>query len=120
MARNYAALPHDYLREMSGLCDAEFGRLCRALLEYSANGTPIALRGNERFYAERVMMQEDRFRDIYEDKAASRKASGLRGANARWQTIANDSKAWQKCQSKTESKTESNGKYSAISPITLS
>ncbi len=43
MARNYAALPWEYKREMSALNDAEFGRLCRALLEYSESGTPIAL-----------------------------------------------------------------------------
>ena len=49
MARNYAALPWEYKREMSTLNDAEFGRLCRALLEYSESGTPIALCGNERF-----------------------------------------------------------------------
>mgnify|MGYP006999332437 CR=1 FL=1 len=50
MARNYAALPWEYKREMSALNDAEFGRLCRALLEYSESGTPIALCGNERIF----------------------------------------------------------------------
>ena len=82
MARNYAALPHEYGREMEALSDAEFGRLCRALLEYSENGTPIALNGNERFYANRVMMQEDRFQESYSTDA--RRDAGRRGAEARW------------------------------------
>lgn len=38
MARNYAALPYDYLEEMEALNDAEFGRLTRALLAYSMTG----------------------------------------------------------------------------------
>lgn len=59
MARNYAALPHDYLEEMQELNDAEFGRLTRSLLKYSMTGEPIALSGNERFYAKRVMAAED-------------------------------------------------------------
>nr|DAE22155.1 MAG TPA: NinG recombination protein [Siphoviridae sp. ctLsx2] len=62
MARNYAALPYDYLEEMEALNDAEFGRLTRALLSYSMTGEQIALCGNERFYAKRVMSQEDRFK----------------------------------------------------------
>ena len=42
-ARDYAALPHEYMEEMAALDDAEFGRLVRALLEYSRSGTPMAL-----------------------------------------------------------------------------
>ena len=41
MARNYAAIPYEYKRKMAALSDAEFGRLCRALIDYSADGTPI-------------------------------------------------------------------------------
>ena len=79
MARNYAALPWEYKREMSALNDAEFGRLCRALLEYSESGTPIALCGNERFFAERVMMQEDRFKESYTTKAEKNRENGVKG-----------------------------------------
>ena len=68
MARNYAALPWDYDREMDALNDAEFGRLCRALIRYSQSGTPIALSGNERFYANRVMDQEDKFKASYQTR----------------------------------------------------
>ena len=50
MARNYAALKHDYLLEMEELTDAEFGRLCRELLRYSIDGTESQMKGNERFF----------------------------------------------------------------------
>lgn len=85
MARNYAALPHDYLEEMEALNDAEFGRLTRALLAYSMTGEKIALCGNERFYAKRVMAQEDRFKASYDDVSAARSKAGKAGADARWQ-----------------------------------
>lgn len=85
MARNYAALPYDYLEEMEALNDAEFGRLTRALLAYSMTGEQIALCGNERFYAKRVMAQEDRFKASYEETANARSEAGKAGAAARWQ-----------------------------------
>lgn len=85
MARNYAALPYDYLEEMEALNDAEFGRLTRALLVYSMTGEQIALCGNERFYAKRVMSQEDRYKASYEDVSTARSEAGKAGAAARWQ-----------------------------------
>jgi len=51
MARDYAAMPHEYLEEMAELDDAEFGRLTRALLlcAYAREGVPsgaaVALTG---------------------------------------------------------------------------
>lgn len=85
MARNYAALPYDYLEEMEALNDAEFGRLTRALLAYSMTGERIALCGNERFYAKRVMAQEDRFKASYKEVSDARREAGKAGADARWQ-----------------------------------
>lgn len=85
MARNYAALPFDYLKEMEALNDAEFGRLTRALLVYSMTGEKIALCGNERFYANRVMAQEDRFKASYAEISDARSEAGKAGAAARWQ-----------------------------------
>lgn len=84
MARNYAALPHEYLEEMEALNDAEFGRLTRALLTYSMTGEPIALCGNERFYAKRVMTQEDRFKASYDEQSARKREAGKAGAASRW------------------------------------
>ena len=85
MARNYAALPYDYLEEMDALNDAEFGRLTRALLVYSMTGEQIALCGNERFYVKRMMAQEDRFKASYDDITTTRSEAGKAGAAARWQ-----------------------------------
>lgn len=85
MARNYAALPYDYLEEMEALNDAEFGRLTRALMVYSMTGEQLALCGNERFYAKRVMAQEDRFKASYDDISTTRREAGKAGAAARWQ-----------------------------------
>lgn len=109
MARNYAALPHDYLEELADLTDEEMGRLVRVLLKYSKSGEERELTGNERFLWRRVRAQEDRFQDSYESTTSSRSEAGKKGAAKRWkdkvessemannnkpqQTIANDSKA---------------------------
>ena len=79
MARNYAALYHEYLDEMADLSDAEFGRLARALLVYSSTGEFPALSGNERWFVRRVMAQEDRTQEGYEAAAAQRRANGANG-----------------------------------------
>ena len=108
MARNYAALPYEYKREMTALSDAEFGRLCRALIDYSENGTPIALCGNERFYAERVMMQEDRFKKSYDTTANKNRENGLKGGRPKTQTNPKIPKQIQKTETETETETETN------------
>ena len=119
MARNYAALPHEYLEEMAELDDAEFGRLMRALLTYSMTKERIVLRGNERFYANRVMAQEERFQSNYNDIAETRSAAGKAGAAARWQngkrifangenseaTPANGKNGYTETKTKTETET---------------
>ena len=112
MSRDYAAVPHEYREEMSELSDAEFGRLIRALLAYSETGEAIALCGNERFYAKRVMAEEDRHKKSYAELSALRSASGKAGAQARWQGKANDGKAWQTQESNTETKTKYNPLFS--------
>lgn len=105
MARNYAALPYEYKREMNALSDAEFGRLCRALIEYSESGTPIALCGNERFYAERVMMQEDRFKESYDSTAKKNKENGSKGGRPKTEENPKEPKETQKTETETETNT---------------
>lgn len=113
MARNYAVLPHEYGREMKALSDAEFGRLCRSLIDYSETGTPIALCGNERFFAERVMMQEDRFKESYESIADRSRKNGAKGGRPKGnpeeprqtQTNPEEPRQTQKTQTKTETDT---------------
>ncbi len=83
--RMYAAFPYEYLNEMEELNDAEFGRLARALLRYSMTGEPIALSGNERFYAKRVMNREDRYQEQFErnQEAGAKGGSRKREAKAK-------------------------------------
>lgn len=85
MARNYAALPFDYIEEMSLLSNEEFGRLCRALLVFAKTGKGDELiEGNERFLWNRVKAQETRFQDSYDELTTRRKNAGKRGAEKRW------------------------------------
>ena len=65
MARNYTAVPHSYLEECEALSDAEFGALMRGLLRYSRTGEVIEVEGNARFFARRMMNQEDLNRKRY-------------------------------------------------------
>lgn len=130
MARNYAALPHEYLEEMEELSDEEFGRLIRGLISYSRSGEVISPSGNERFYVRRVMNQEDRFQENYGDISEKRSEAGRIGANKRWQNdgknIANDSKngnailplANDSKNGYTETKTKTNTKPIPIPPPT--
>lgn len=108
-ARNYAALPFEYLEEMEELSDAEFGRLARALIKYSATGEPIALSGNERFFAKRVMNREDRFRENYKALSEKRKEAGKKGGSKKKQVEAPESNSWQEQPSVSKGKqTEAN------------
>ena len=93
MARNYVSLPHEYLEEMDVLSDAEFGRLCRALLKYSMTGEDGQLQGAEKVLWKRVKMQEDRFQESYRELADSKREAGKKGAAKRWQAMAGDGKA---------------------------
>ncbi|MBO4914546.1 MAG: hypothetical protein J5449_05005 [Oscillospiraceae bacterium] len=85
MARNYAAVPHEYLEEMAELTDEQFGRLMRALLRYSRSGEAICLEGNERFYAARVKAMEDRHQKSYDEAAERHRQRAQAAANARWE-----------------------------------
>ena len=78
--RDYAAVPHEYLEELEELDDTEFGRLIRALLRYSRDGSVTPLSGNERFCYRRVRMREDRYQGIYQSLGEKRRQS----ARKRW------------------------------------
>ena len=84
MARNYAALPHEYIEEFKELSYEEIGRLVSALLHYSATGEDVKPEGNERFLWRRVVAQEDRFQESYDEIAKSRSEAARKAANARW------------------------------------
>lgn len=107
--RNYAALPHEYLDEMAELTDEEFGHLVRGLLRYSMTGELLEPQGNARFYARRVMMQEDRFQASYNELTAKRSEAGKKGAASRWngKAILPDG-THDNTETKTETETKSN------------
>ncbi len=90
MARNYAPLPHDYLEEMSPLDDAEFGRLCRALLRYSRDGVQGELSGLERILWPRAKSQEDRFQASYDAAVEQKRQAGKKSAEVRRAARKND------------------------------
>jgi len=82
--RSYAALSHEYLEEMQELTDAEFGRLCRALLVYSRTGEKVTLSGNERYFLVRIYSQEDRHQVSYKEQKKKYSEAGRKAAEARW------------------------------------
>lgn len=110
MARNYAALFHEYLDEMADLTDAEFGRLARALLVYSRTGEFPALNGNERLFKRRVIMQEDRAQESYVQVAEKNRANGQLGGRPRkpTETQRNPQKPNETQKTQIEIKTEIN------------
>lgn len=98
MARNYAALPYEYIEEMAELDDETFGRMVRYLMLYSRDGTLPGLTGLEAVIFQRMKMQEDRYKESYDNLSSTRSAAGKAGAAIRWSDsknnkyMANDSK----------------------------
>lgn len=128
MARNYIPLTFEFVEESEELSDIEFGRLIRQGIKYAKAGEPIALNGNERFFAKRLMNQIDRANQSYVEVCEKRKEAGKRGAEVRWQGVleadgnmANDSKN-SKCHfansknSQSKSKSEYKSEYRKDTP----
>lgn len=99
MAREYMCLYHSYLETASELTDEEFGRLVRASLEYSRDGTARPLTGNEKILYPMFRWQIDKDKDYFEDIGQKRKSAGSAGGKSKAkQTVAkeaNDSKSKQ-------------------------
>ncbi len=84
MARNYAALPHEYRDTLESLSDAEFGRLIRWLLDYSATGKTAPLSGRESILCATVRFREDQFQASFAEVDRSRSEAGRKAAKSRW------------------------------------
>lgn len=82
--RNYAAVPYEYLKTMQKLSDAEFGRLIRALLNYSMHGTAPTLDGREDMFWDTVQMKEEQFQTSFEKADAGKAEKAKKAAAARW------------------------------------
>ena len=84
MSRDYTAVPHEYLEEMDILSDAEFGRLIRALLEYSMTGEEKELSGGEKAHWKRVRNRENRYQEGFENNEKVKTERARSAAKARW------------------------------------
>jgi hypothetical protein len=102
MSRDYTAVPHEYLEEMDILSDAEFGRLIRALLEYSMTGEEKELSGGEKAHWKRVRNRENRYQESFADNEKGKTERARNAAKARWnnaQAYASDAKNANACTS---------------------
>lgn len=91
MAREYMCLYHSYLETASELSDEEFGRLIRASLEYSRDGTARPLTGNEKILYPTFRWQIDKDKDYFEDIGKKRKSAGSAGGKSKAkQTVAKE------------------------------
>lgn len=84
MAKDYTAVPLEYLDEMQDLTDEEFGRLMRILLTYSQTGEVISPSGNEKYFVRRVFNREDRYNQKFDEISEKRRRSGIIGSEKRW------------------------------------
>lgn len=84
MGREYTPLPHEYLEEMDCLSDAEYGRLIRALQNYSITKEEQKLSGQEKVYWKRVRNREDRYQESFGEQEKAKAERAKNAANARW------------------------------------
>lgn len=84
MARNYVALPHDYLTLFQPLSYEEIGRLALWLLQYSATGEIGELTGREAVLLPQLRMKEDQFQARFEEVDAVNQERAKKAAAARW------------------------------------
>ncbi len=78
-------LPHDYLRTMEDLSDAQYGRLIRTLQHYAITGEIIPLVGNERFLFAPARYQIEDQRKISKQSMERRHAAAKKAAGCRWE-----------------------------------
>lgn len=79
MARKYFCAYHSLLDTTKRLNDAEFGRLMRAAIEYSATGEPPTLGGRELLMWDMVAWQIDRDLEKYNSFVEKQSENGKKG-----------------------------------------
>lgn len=133
MAREYTPIPFEFLEELDGLSDEEYGRLIRAMQVYSISGEEPELEGVERLFWKRCRNTIDRYNESYEKRNTSNVENGRKGGRPRKQAVFgetqenpnnpmgfsetqnNPSVFGETQKSQTESKTKS--KTNSITPI---
>lgn len=110
--REYFCAYHSMLRGMRRLSDAECGRLFRALLDYSQNGTePINLQGREEALFDVYADQIDRDSEKYESKCKQMQANATKCR----QTLPNAGRSSQD-KDKGKDKDKDKGEYTTPLP----
>lgn len=118
MARDYTPLPFEFLEEMDGLSDEEYGRLIRGMQRYSMTGEKPELEGTERLFWKRCRNTIDRYAASYDSLCAARAESGKKGGRPKNQLVSDgnqnnllvsgESKAKQNNLSETNTETKTN------------
>lgn len=118
MARDYTPVPFEFLEEMDGLSDEEYGRLIRGMQRYSMTGEEPELEGTERLFWKRCRNTIDRYAASYDNLCAARAESGKKGGrprnqlvsggNQNNQMVSGESKEKQNNLSETKTNTETN------------
>lgn len=87
MARDYTPVPFEFLEEMDGLSDEEYGRLIRGMQRYSMTGEEPELEGTERLFWKRCRNTIDRYAASYDSLCAARAESGKKGGRPKNQLV---------------------------------
>lgn len=90
MAREYTPIPFEFLEELDGLSDEEYGRLIRAMQVYSISGEEPELEGVERLFWKRCRNTIDRYNESYEKRNTSNAENGRKGGRPRKQTVSEE------------------------------
>ena len=137
MAREFICLYFSWLETGATLTDEEFGRMCRAGLQYGLDGTEPDLPGNDKILFPVMKWQVDRDVSKFDEICQKRREAGSRGgkskskqseanqANATFAkqneanaTFAKQNEANQANASNTKKKTKTNTKTTIISSST--
>lgn len=127
MAREFICLYFSWLETGATLTDEEFGRMCRAGLQYGLDGTEPDLPGNDKILFPVMKWQVDRDVSKFDEICQKRREAGSRGgkskskqseANKANATFAKQNEANQANASNTKKKTKTNTKTTIISSST--
>lgn len=131
MAREFICLYFSWLETGATLTDEEFGRMCRAGLQYGLDGTEPDLPGNDKILFPVMKWQVDRDVSKFDEICQKRREAGSRGgkskskqseANQANATFAKQNEANQanasNTKKKTKTKTKTNTKTTIISSST--
>lgn len=114
MAREFICLYFSWLETGAILTDEEFGRMCRAGLQYGLDGTEPDLPGNDKILFPVMKWQVDRDVSKFDEICQKRREAGSRGGKSK----SKQSEANQANASNTKKKTKTNTKTTIISSST--